>query len=500
MLLSYRIPPGVSEKNFHDHPALTTKQGGLILLDNIMLDIWHLADGRDLDDILASSPLAETSTFSVSAALACLAEAGLLVRHQENHVTSNHETVTGPLVSIILVSYNSQSWLEVCLPTIIAQNYTPYEIILVDNGSTDDSIQWVAENFPSIKLKTLNKTQSLSKAINLGVNAAKGEFYLLLNPDLKLDPDAIANLVSIIQGDPICAAVAPKLKLMITPAFLNGLGNFVGSISWGTDSALGHLDLGQFDDWNEIPSACFAATLVSASAWKEVGTIDEGFPLYYEDSEWCYRARLLGYTVRAAPGAVIYHAFGSRTSSDEGINLTPEKLQYVAYGRLRFATKILSPSYFLRFLSMYLLEDSINIIYSLFRGRWKTFQAYFLAWTNYIKKLPELWNERKVIQSKRKCPDINLFSLQKNIPMSLIQGGYPLLTWDIVRQIYLPILIGSGHRTIPEFDTNSIQDDHTQAVLNSNLLKRMIEIYRIEGIKGLLFRIGRFFHWKLIHP
>ncbi|MFC2025811.1 glycosyltransferase family 2 protein [Chloroflexota bacterium] len=500
MHLSYHIPQGVSEKTHHGHPALSTKQGGLILLDSVMLEIWRSANGKALNEMLASSPAPDTSTIPLRAALACLAEADLLEREQEYPSSSYDEIKTGPLVSVVLVSYNSQPWLKICLPSLSKQNYTPYEIILVDNGSTDDSVQWVSKNFPAVKLVTLEKTRPLSKAINCGVTEAKGEFYLLLNPDLKLSPDAIANMVSSINGDQNIAAVAPKLKLMWAPAFLNGLGNFVGSISWGTDIGLGHLDLGQFENWTEVPSACFAATLISASVWNAVGPVDEGFPLYYEDSEWCYRARQQGYTIRAAPDAVIYHAFGSRTSLEKGGSLTPEKLQYVSYGRLRFAVKLLSRSYLIRFLSMYFLEDSLNTIYSIMRGRWKNIRAYFRAWTGFLNNLSLLRNERKHLQEQRKKTDRDLFTLQKKIPMPLIRYGFPLLTWDLVLQTYLPLFVGSQGHILPEFEEDFIQAAKNQTIPVPALLNRLTKIYKVDGIKGLLFRIGRLIQWKLIHP
>ncbi len=96
-----------------------------------------------------------------------------------------------------------------------------------------------------------------------------GSTILLLNPDVQVEPDAVAHLVHKAASNPRCAAVAAKLRMLWTPAFLNGLGNQVGAISWGTDIGLGHLDLGQFAGWDEIPSACFAAALIPSRAVRD---------------------------------------------------------------------------------------------------------------------------------------------------------------------------------------------------------------------------------------
>ena len=103
----------------------------------------------------------------------------------------------------------------------------------------------------------------MAGAVNRGVENAAGRYFLLLNPDVELEPNVIALMVNAVQDNPFCAAVTAKLKFLWAPAFLNGIGNFVGGFSWGTDIALGHLDMGQFDGVRQVPSACFAGTLIS---------------------------------------------------------------------------------------------------------------------------------------------------------------------------------------------------------------------------------------------
>ncbi len=354
---------------------------------------------------------------------------------------------------MVIVGFNSREWLVDCLPSLARQKYFPLEIIVVDNGSSDDTCPWLQNHHPEVKAHRLEKSGALSQAINFGVAHARGDFFLLLNPDILLDPTAVHHLVEAARRDPACAAVAAKLKLWWAPAFLNGLGNYVGPFSWGTDIGLGHLDLGQFDHWEEIPSACFAATLIPRSAWDKVGPLDEGFPLYYEDAEWCYRARSLGLIIRPAPQAVVFHAFGGRQPSGQADPLTPRKLERVAYGRLRFAYKRTDKS-LRRFLRNYALEDLMNGARAFFRFKWPMIQAYGAAWLKFSRDWPGLRSVRAQALAARMLPDETLFKTPAELPPTLVWNGLPELSWDRIRTIYLPLIQSKRTRPMPEFSSS----------------------------------------------
>ncbi len=498
-MVSYRIPPGVQLINQSDQPLLSTQQGGKIALDRSLLDLWRLADGYELEQILERWRGQTNETSLVRAALCCLAEAGLLSREGEKASPPAHTPAQGPLVSVVIVSFNSRAWLVDSLPSVLSQTYSPLEIILVDNGSSDGSSKWMEQNYPDIHLVTLESPQSLARAINLGISNASGEYFLLLNPDVKLKADALAHMIAPLQADPTCAAVAAMLKFLWAPAFLNGIGNYVGAFSWGTDIGLGHLDLGQFDSLREVPSACFAAALLPRKIWNAVGALDEGFPLYYEDSDWSYRARLLGYSIQTAPNAVVYHAFSGRVPSGEPDPMSAQKLCRVVYGRLRFATKILEKPSLLRFLRNYILEDSLNFTLALLRGRWGTLRAYWEGWRTYLHFIPMIRQKRSTIQTQRVCSDQALVNLHRNIPRPLIRNGLPHLTWDSIRFCYYPLIISGITRRFPEYA--GLPEDPTTGALDlshPSMLTRVGRIWRAEGISGLMHHIWRYTQWYLM--
>ncbi len=448
--IHYSIAPGCSLV-VDPLPVGSTPERGRIALDGSLLELCRLADGRSLDAILKSFCSADRTDRTVRAALACLAEAGLLTRGGEAP-TRAAEPRHGPLVSAVIVSFNGRDWLRDLLPTLVAQTYSPLELIVVDNGSTDDTLAWLSDAFPAVRALALGASHSFAHAVNRGVETASGEYLLLLNQDICLEPDTLSKLVHAAEADTACAAVASKLKFLWAPAFLNGLGNSVQEHSWGSDNAIGHLDLGQFDEWRDVPSACFAAALVSRSAWNSVGVLDEGFPMYYEDAEWCYRARALGYRICVAPQAIAYHAFGGKVPSGKEEELPAAKLHRAAYGRLRFAFKLLRGRWLRRFIVNYIREDFANARRAVANRDVATFFAYLGAWGDLVASFADIHRQRHALERRMVCTSEALLATRAAAPGPLIRNGLPLLTWDLVQTCYLPLIAKGRTRPMPEFD------------------------------------------------
>lgn len=484
----YTHPRGVIHSISAGRQILAMSHGGSVVIDRRLLQLWEAAHDRSLAEILAVFP--DLPEEELRATLACLAEAGLLSRDPEGLQPSplpvKPRGAEWGLISAVVVSYNSRAWLEVLFPSLFAQTYPSLEVILVDNGSTDDSSSWTSQTYPQVRIIHLDHTTSFARALNIGVEASKGKDVLLLNPDLRLEKDFVARMADCAQGTSPAAA---NLRLMWAPAFLNGLGNFVGGFSWGTDFALGHLDLGQWDDLEQVPSACFAAALIPRPVWEAVGSVDPGFPMYYEDSEWSYRTRMLGFPVRLAGKAIAYHAFSSRGPGQQAgsaQSIPPSKLRWLVYGRLRFATRLLSPGYFLRFVGVYALEDAMRFAAALLRGRPAQAGGVIAGWNDLLHARQSLKEERRRIQQRRRVSDRELFNLQRRAPAALIWRGLPLLTWDAVLSEYLPAIRSGRTRVLPEF-AGGFQFSRQAP----GLLTRGRSILKLEGWGGLLHKIWR---------
>jgi GT2 family glycosyltransferase len=498
-MLRYRIPAGVEPIYSNEQVLLSTREGGRIIVDRTVLSLWQAANQHDLSEIIADFRSSSANPFQIRACLACLAEAGLIEREGYSRATSSNGAACDERVSVVIVSFNSTVWLNGCLDSLQEQTHAPFEVIIVDNASQDDSAGWIEKNTSDIMLVRLEQTVSLAEAINTGIRSASGDYYLLLNPDIQLTPDTIAQMVRVAQKNPKCAIVAAKLRLLWARQFLNGLGNLVGPISWGTDIGLGHLDLGQFDRWEELPSACFAAALIPAWAIKDVGWLDEQFPLYYEDSEWCYRARLFGYTVQAAPAALVFHAFSARVPNENKASLTPTKLRRVVFGRLNFITKINSLSYFLRFILDYSLEDLVRFSLATIRGRWGIARAILQGWQDYFHILPELKKRRHEIQSRRRLSDRALYQIQRQAPAPFIRQGIPQLTWDTIASHYSWQIYAGQTVELPELE--GLDPEALGSARKSTktpALERIGRIWRREGLAALFYRLGKGVQWRIM--
>ncbi len=457
MDLHYRIPNGVTPVRIGHRWCLTTRQGGKVAVDERVISLWERANGHMLDEIIALSSEAREDTYAVRAALACLSEAGLLLREGCDRTTFSPIKKSGKLVSAVIIAFNGRNWLSDLLPSIYAQSYSPIEIIVVDNGSAEPSGEWLASTYPDVHYQPIDHPISLAAAINLGFSISCGDYCIILNQDIVLEPESIAEMVAVSESDPHCAAVACKLLFLWAPNFINGVGNRVESSSWGTDNAIGWLDLGQFDHWGEIPSTCFAATLIPRSSWSIIGPVDEDFMMYYEDSEWSYRARLLGWRIRLAPRAVVYHAFGGKVPSGKDSGLTAIKLCNVAYGRLRFVEKLVIEDLYKSYLMSYIHEDGYNFLRYLLKFNFKSAGAYLKAWRKFTADILKLDGLRNDIMEREIENAEGVFHVTREFPQAKIWNGFPQLSWNDIAQDYLPMIRAEKTKPMPEFMDPSIK-------------------------------------------
>lgn len=458
MTIRYRQIEGLEVIPIGERKALAYPQGGRVLVDDWMLELWRYAEGKTLAEVLAGYALRSRSMDDIRTGLVCLVNAGFLHREgvDETEIATAVETTTnGPLVSAIIIGYEGRQWLEECIPSLLNQTYQPVEIVVVDNASPQQEMaEWIGRTYPQVILKRLDTPLSFAAANNLGVTLAHGEFLLFVNQDVKLDSQAVGRLVEAAGRQDNCAAVGAKLRFWWAPAFLNGLGNYVPDHSWGSDLGIGQLDLGQLDRLSTLPSMCMACALIPRTAWLAVGPIDDGFPMYYEDSDWSYRARLLGFQILAAPDAVAYHAFGGRVPGGESGGLTPKKQSNASYGRMRFILKLSDHPHNRPYISNYTWEDFRQFLASVARLRLANAAAYPKAYLRLARDYRGIRSAYAALKPRVVRDPEDVFTLPPNLPSSLIYNGLPLLTETQVRQEYKPMILMGRTRKMPEFSTS----------------------------------------------
>jgi GT2 family glycosyltransferase len=219
-----------------------------------------------------------------------------------------------PRVTAAVLNYDGRELLDVILPSLQAQRYEDFEILLLDNGSSDGSVEYVSERWPEVRVVSAGPANiGVAAALNLAVRSATGELVALLNNDIELDPAWLGELVSALDRHPEAATVAGKLMRFHHRDQIDSAGDRFTRSATAFGRGAGQLDRGDYEREEEVFAATAGAALYRADAFRRVGLFDEQFLAYFEDVDWALRAQLIGLRSHYVPSARGYH-MGSRTT------------------------------------------------------------------------------------------------------------------------------------------------------------------------------------------
>ncbi|MDX2168190.1 MAG: glycosyltransferase family 2 protein, partial [Deltaproteobacteria bacterium] len=219
-------------------------------------------------------------------------------------------------LSAIVVNWNGREHLEVCLGSLLRQTLAGIEIVLVDNGSTDGSLDLVRARYgDAVRVVALADNRGYAGGLNAGLRAARGRLLLPLNTDTEVAPDCCARLLAAADAHPTTGMFAPKILAFDDRGLIDNVGHLL--YADGLSRGRGRLerDRGQYDADEEIvlPSGC--AVLLRRAMLRDVGVFDEALFAYCEDTDLGLRGRLAGWRCRAVPGAVVYHKYSAATDA-----------------------------------------------------------------------------------------------------------------------------------------------------------------------------------------
>lgn len=222
-----------------------------------------------------------------------------------------------PLVSIVILNWNGRLYLEQFLPSVLSSTYSNYEVVVIDNASTDDSVDFLKGNYSGIKIVALDGNFGFAKGYNLGLKELKSEYFILLNSDVEVEPGWIEPAIALLQSDKNIAACQPKVLQFKNKKLFEYAGAAGGWLDYfGYPFAKGRLfdfceeDNGQYDHAEPIFWASGAAMFVRASTWHQMGGFDEYFFAHQEEIDLCWRLQLSGHTIFSCPDSVVYHVGG----------------------------------------------------------------------------------------------------------------------------------------------------------------------------------------------
>jgi len=224
-----------------------------------------------------------------------------------------------PLISIIIVNWNGEAHLKEIMDSIRAQSYDRYEIIVVDNGSTDRSVELLRSS-GDVMLLPQERNIGFCKGNNLGIKAAKGEIVFLLNNDTVLDNRCLENAIRCFAESPEdTIGVFPKMLFYDTPQIINCTKTQWHCVHMWRDNSVGLLDFPERQRREQVFGGIFAGVFLYRKKFERIGLFDESFFSYGEDFDVCYRANLAGYRFFSEPASIVYHRY--RTSSHEETNI-----------------------------------------------------------------------------------------------------------------------------------------------------------------------------------
>jgi len=314
--------------------------------------------------------------------------------------------MSNPKVTIIIVTWNSIKYLPDCLKSIFEQTFRDFSVIIIDNGSIDDTVNYIKKNYPQIFIKENQENIGFAKANNQGISLANSEYALLCNQDIILEKDFLEKALQTIKSDQKIASVGGKLlkiqdlPVSKKPDIIDSCGIKASKSHYFKEIGANKKDQGQYNKLNEVFGISGALVLFKKQALEQIKFqeeyFDENYFSYKEDIDLAWRLRLAGYKSICNPNAVAYHV---RSIS----KLTGRKIRPVSINQLSYKNHLLTiiKNQTLLNLVIYfpfiLFFEIKKIIYILLLE-----QSTLISLLEYFKQIPSALKKRKFIMLNKK--------------------------------------------------------------------------------------------------
>lgn len=227
-----------------------------------------------------------------------------------------------PSVAVVILNWNGQSLLEQFLPGVVQTRYSNLQLIVGDNASTDQSVNYVRTNYPQVRLIRNDHNYGYAEGYRKILEQVEADYYVLLNSDVEVPQDWIQPVIRLMESDPAIAVAQPKIKWQKNKTEFEYAGAAGGYLDMhGYPFCRGRLfdtvetDRGQYNDASEIFWASGAALFIKSRQWKTSGGLDPDFFAHMEEIDLCWRLKNQGYKVVYCPQAEVYHVGGGTLST-----------------------------------------------------------------------------------------------------------------------------------------------------------------------------------------
>lgn len=310
-----------------------------------------------------------------------------------------------PKVAVVILSWNGQKFLQQFLPSVVATTYTNAEIIVADNDSTDNSVAYIKEHFPTVRIIETGGNYGFAKGYNVALSQVEADYFVLLNQDVEVTPGWIEPMIELLEAQPQVGAAQPKIRAFHDKGSFEYAGAAGGFMDhWGFMFCRGRLfdtleeDKGQYDTTEPIFWASGAAMFIRAELYTKLGGLDAEFFAHMEEIDLCWRLKNAGYGILYCPDSLVYHVGGG--SLPQG---NPRKTYLNFRNNLAILAKNLPAGQLISTIVPRMFMDDAAAFKSLLDGKpadtWAVVKSHFAfyAW------LPRLLRERKAIQQRQKA-------------------------------------------------------------------------------------------------
>lgn len=233
---------------------------------------------------------------------------------------------TLPKVAVVILNWNGKNYLDQFLPALLNTTYNNMEVIIADNGSTDDSISFLIKSYPTLQLIRFSENYGFARGYNEALKLVESDYYVILNSDVEVTAGWLQPLVDLLEKDPAIAACQPKILSYSNKSVFEYAGAAGGWLdAYGYPFARGRIfnkseeDKGQYNKSEPVFWASGAALFIRSAVFHEMKGFDEYFFAHQEEIDLCWRMQLAGYTIFCCPTSVVYHVGGGTLPRDNSL-------------------------------------------------------------------------------------------------------------------------------------------------------------------------------------
>lgn len=307
-------------------------------------------------------------------------------------------------VSIVIPNWNGKHLLKVCLSSLKKQTFKDMEIVVVDNGSTDGSADYIKRYFAEVKIVPLDKNYGFAKAVNEGIKNSKGKYVVLINNDAEVEKSCLEYLIKAIKSHKKVGFVATKMLNFYNRKIIDSAGDYIDNVGHANNIGMGEKDSEKYN----VPGYTFLVTgggsIFRREVFERVGFFDEDYFAYFEDVDLCLRSQMQGFKGWFEPKAKIYHIHKATSLRFSSF------LEYLQFRNMMITIIKDFPNKLIWSNFNWLLILLVNLNTVRFLATKGLLMSALKAEMYVLWNLPKLLNKRFAIQNTKKVSDDYLIS------------------------------------------------------------------------------------------